>query len=452
MSHKREALSLSQLVVNIENPRFEIVSNQREALLTMIEDQNGKLERLAADIVEYGLSPHEAIIVAPHKTLEGHYNVLEGNRRVTALKLLFNPNLVPDKNKALSSKLRKLSLDFLKRPIDTVNCVIFQDEKDAFRWVKLIHTGENDGIGRVTWDAQQKSRYEERAEGKSSLALQVLNFLQKQNDFDQNFKHQLKNIPLSSLQRLVGDPNFRGAIGIDFKNGEAFTNLDPTEVIKPLKKVVKDLISNDFSIKDIYYKEDRLKYIDSFESCYLPDKTNTLAGNWQLNSINVPVKPLQKTEAPVATKNILNSSHTARTALVPRDLVIKINQPFAQQLFDELKSLDLRHYTLTGAVSLIHFIHYSIDLAILKLKVPEVSITDNLAIKVDLVANYFIENGYFCTSIKDKGPKDFTSLNSILPSEMDELRFKTNNFPEATGLRKAWDDVEPLIIKIWELI
>jgi len=49
------------LNINIENPRFEMVGSQRDAIQLMIEDHKDKLFKLAEDIMEEGLNPGETI-------------------------------------------------------------------------------------------------------------------------------------------------------------------------------------------------------------------------------------------------------------------------------------------------------------------------------------------------------------------------------------------------------
>ena len=67
MGFTRKLIDLSLLNINIENPRFEIVGNQREAIKTMIVDQGDKLTKLASDIVMQGLNPGDSIFVVKHE-------------------------------------------------------------------------------------------------------------------------------------------------------------------------------------------------------------------------------------------------------------------------------------------------------------------------------------------------------------------------------------------------
>jgi hypothetical protein len=211
MGHDYKNIQLTLLNINVENPRFEIVGNQRSAISQMIDDQGTKLSKLAEDILDYGLNPSEWIIAVQDVKSEDHYNVLEGNRRITALKLLYNPDLIPEKHKSLLNSFRKLSKEFYKNPISEISCIVFQDEKDANRWIKLKHTGENEGVGVVSWDAQQKARFEEHMKGTTSLALQVIDFL-KHQQIDNALKNDLATLPSSSLHRLLSDPDFRKTI------------------------------------------------------------------------------------------------------------------------------------------------------------------------------------------------------------------------------------------------
>ena len=231
MAYERTLIDITDLNINIENPRFEMVGNQRAAIKTMIEDQGDKLFKLADDITNEGLNPGDPIFITKHEKQTSHFNVLEGNRRVTALKLLENPDLIPETNKSLLNKFKKLTEQYSKKPLEKVPCILFDEEKEAEHWIELKHTGQNDGVGTVVWDAQQKARYDERVKGTSSYALQIIDFLQKEDSVNSELKQKLNKLKSSSLQRLATDPDFRRVSGIDIKDGKA-------EAKNPSKKPV----------------------------------------------------------------------------------------------------------------------------------------------------------------------------------------------------------------------
>lgn len=451
MSNKRILVDLSDLNINIENPRFEMVGNQREAIKTMIEDQKEKLVKLAEDIVNDGLNPGDPIFITKHERQDNQYNVLEGNRRVTALKLLENPDLIPETNKSLLGKFKKLSEQYSKVAIEKVPCIIFDDEKEAEHWIELKHTGQNDGIGTVGWDAQQKARFDERVKGTSSYALQIIDFLHKEDTVDVELKRNLNKVKSSSLQRLATDPDFRRVAGIDIKDGKVVTRYDPSEVAKPLSKVANDLLRDDFTVKDIYYKDDRLLYLETFKKSDLPDKTQELEGDWELISKTRPKKAApKKTETKAKkSKSLISKRHT----IIPKSTIITINQPRINKIYHELKDLDLRDFENSGAITFRVFIELTMDSYIEKFPISGVNNNSKLSHKLKSVA----------TDVEKKGILDKHKLKgAYTASTMQDSIFSIDTFnafvhnkdfhPEAESIKKNWDNLEIFFVKLWELI
>lgn len=103
-----KTINISNLLLDLDNPRFpRIVESQREALNLMIEIQSDKIELLASDIAKFGLDPSERLIVYKNELSEDpkSYTVAEGNRRLTALKLLQEPDL--SENERTKSRIKK---------------------------------------------------------------------------------------------------------------------------------------------------------------------------------------------------------------------------------------------------------------------------------------------------------------------------------------------------------
>lgn len=158
-----KTIKLTSLFVNTENYRFEPLSSQKEAIDKMVEDQEDKLYSLVDDIVTNGLSPVDLIIVTPSED-SSKYIVLEGNRRITSLKLLNNPTLIDDKYASLRKKFQKLQKDKanIVAELKSISCAVFENPAEADIWIKRKHSGELNGVGTVTWNAQQKQRFEEK--------------------------------------------------------------------------------------------------------------------------------------------------------------------------------------------------------------------------------------------------------------------------------------------------
>lgn len=451
MNHTRALISISDLRINIENPRFEMVGNQREAIKTMIEDQGEKLLKLAEDIHNEGLNPGDPIFVVKHEKHENQFNVLEGNRRVTALKLLENPDLIPETNKSLLNKFKKISERFSKSPIEKVSCIVFKKEEDAEHWIELKHTGQNDGVGTVGWDAQQKARFDERVKGTSSYALQVIDFLQKEDTVDLELKKNLSKVKSSSLQRLLTDPDFRKVAGIDIKDGKVLTKYDPAEIAKPLSKAASDLLRKDFTVKNIYYKDDRLNYLETFKKSDLPDKTQELTGNWELISTTRPKKSdPEKIRSKIKKNKTLRSK---RYTIIPKSTIIPINQPRVNKIYHELKDLDLRDFENSGAITFRVFIELSMDSYLEKYPISGTTNNSKLSHKLKSVASD-LETKKILDKHKLKGAYTAATMkDSIFSIDTFNAFVHNKDFnPDQEQLKKNWDNLEIFFIKLWELI
>lgn len=456
MNHETKLIKISNLKINFENPRFENVQNQREAINSMIENQKEKLIRLADDIIENGLNPSDLIIVTPDLSDSNSYIVLEGNRRITTLKILNNPNLVSATSmNGLLNRFKKLSERFNENPFSKVQCVVFENETEAMKWIKLKHTGENDGVGTVTWDAQQKARFEEKIEGKSSLALQIIEYLKKDNGFDENLKSELPKMPSSNLQRLLTDPNVRKVIGLNLKDGKIVTTYTPDEIRKPLTKIIRDLISTDFTVKQIYYKEDREKYIETFDKLDIPSKNdNAHIEEWEIENKNF-VKNTS-VENNIVTKvdkrpyNVPLSIN--RKNLIPVSCVIKINISRVNKIYRELKSINVDEFENAVSVLFRVFIELSID-SFVESKKLNCKIDDSLALKVGKVVEYLKNNTDITTQQLSPVNTSLSNKNSYL-SMVTFNQYVHNKYviPSPKELKISWDGLEPFIVKLWETI
>lgn len=285
-------VELDKLLVNPGNYRFEAVKDQQEAMLTMLKLQNNKIISLARDIAQNGLNPTKRPVAKEVES--GKYVVLEGNRRITALKLMTNPDGLPG-DYLFKSIFQDLHASYKDSLPKVVECVIFpEDQQDiADRWVLLEHTGQNQGKGTVPWNSVQKQRFESRHKQQElSRSLQVLEFLEKRGV-------DTSSIEATNLERLLTTPQVRLALGLDFSNKQ-LTLLEPeADVLQKLNKVVERMNAKGFSVGEIYKVGDRLAWIQDV-----------------LGLQPAPAIPLANiTPAPLATSN--NNATTSAPQAAP---------------------------------------------------------------------------------------------------------------------------------------
>lgn len=252
-------INITNLLLNPSNPRFNPVEHQSEAIDAMIRDQQDKLVVLAKHIALYGLNPSDLILVKPYNK---QWVVCEGNRRVTALKLANEPSLISSDFPKLKKEFQLLSLTIDKNLLENIQCVILDNEDEINEWVRLKHTGQNEGSGTVSWDGQQTSRFRAIAEGKPDMRLTFLDDLRRIEAVPQFIKDRLGDIKKTNFDRLIGDPDIRNILGLEIVDNK----LQLVEGINPfLLMVLSDLVYEDLSVGTIYLKKDRIKYIESLK-------------------------------------------------------------------------------------------------------------------------------------------------------------------------------------------
>lgn len=439
-------ITLTDLHVNTENYRFEPVASQKEAIDRIIDDQGDKLYALAAHIVENGLNPNDRIQVTTSNHDKTKFNVLEGNRRIVTLKLLSNPDLIDSgKHSSLRKKFRKLYDKNKSQAITELECTVYDDPSEADKWIKLKHAGQSEGVGTVAWNAQQVQRFEEKVEGKSSIALQTIKILHNSPDVPTDIKRNLADLKITNLDRLLSDPDVRDFLGIEINNGIIQSEVAEKEVIKGLIQVVKDLLNPNFKVKQIYTKEDRHDYIKHFSKPSKPDTNNKALKPWQFNG--TPSSPTSK------AKSRPRPNPTDRSTLIPRTCVLKINNPKVNAIYHELQKLKIENFTNAAAVSLRVFIELSLDCYIENKKPTTATINSTLLTKVTEVANHLetskLADKHICKGIRSSA----NNKNDLLGIETWHAYVHNPKFsPTVSNLIITWDNIQPFIERVWESI
>ena len=448
-THSIEEIRPTQLLLDTQNPRYEELAGQDAALKEMLDKQKAKLVKLAGDIVENGLSPSDLPIVIPAPNGdEGMYLVLEGNRRVAAIKVLANPELIKlASDKATREKLEALSEGYGKSPVERINCVMFESRKDASHWIELRHRGENQGVGIVQWDAQATDRFRERLTGKVSAEKQVLEFVKQEGELGRESLKNIDKFPLSSLKRLVSDPDVRKRLGLKTVDSKVQSLFVKEEVAKGLTRIVGDLADQSITVTDIKQKQDRADYIEGIPDSNLPDPSQTAESAWPLDD------PGKATKAATTTKKKKKKSKPpsyARKALIPKSVTLSIEHPRINRIYYELRSLDVEGYTNSCAVMLRVFLELSLD----EYSAREGGVfhsNDKLSKKIRRAANDMQSKGYLS--------KDDLKPIRTAASKPDDL-FSTSTLnayvhnskiqPIAKDLKITWDNTQQFFEKLHE--
>jgi hypothetical protein len=255
----RNSIKVVDLYLDTKNPRQETTS-QEEAVEWLCDNEN--IDNLAKDIVSNGLNPLELTGVFKDGEV---WVVVEGNRRICALKLLIEPENSP--NTTLKNKLKKYKDSWID-PIDQLECICFVSREEADIWLDRLHQGEQDGLGRSQWNATQKQRRSDSPQNKR--ALNVLDYaLAKGWVSEEDIKEKL-----TTATRYLNNEQLRLALGLG-ESVDSVTHTRPLETFNNLvKNFINDLITSDVSgAVSSRANKDKIKdYAKSIEASN-PDKT-----------------------------------------------------------------------------------------------------------------------------------------------------------------------------------
>lgn len=139
-------INLGKLLLDEQNPRLPTTVGRREGEMIEYIARTTSIAEIMVAIAENGYFPGEPLIVIPGK--RGKFIVVEGNRRLTALKLLQDPSLFPK-----SRKIAEIAANADHHPTD-IPCVIFQTRNEVVNYLGYRHI-----TGVKQWEPLAKARY-----------------------------------------------------------------------------------------------------------------------------------------------------------------------------------------------------------------------------------------------------------------------------------------------------
>ena len=252
----RADLPIDELLLDAWNPRHGEVEDQGAALERLVAGNPQQLRNLAEDIAENGLHPGLSFLVFPAE--DGQFVVLDGNRRLAAIKLLMQPDTAPTSWRPITNEIKVDLASFQNLP-----CTILETREQGRLWLERMHTGQMNGVGVVQWPPIAQHRFsprnDQRGRGAAALA-----WLSNHTEADASEFHQaIETVEgeITTFGRFVQTTAVRPILGYDFKGSELVPTKGTSDesLYERLIAAVRDLAGGK-DVNDLRSIEQRVEY------------------------------------------------------------------------------------------------------------------------------------------------------------------------------------------------
>ncbi|MGW3461192.1 hypothetical protein ACWDE9_17100 [Streptomyces olivaceoviridis] len=360
---EQKDFAVTDLTLDRQNPRHDVPTpTTREAISALLATDPEKWVNLAQDIASEGLNPTELTIVVKE---EGDMVVIEGNRRISALKALLDPTLVED------PEIRQQIAIIARRNRTTiprvVRCIVSPSRDAARHWITLRHTGENGGVGVVRWNHEQVTRYAK----KKNPSERALRFIHQVNLWYANDRELLLDVEkvrstrLTTLARVLSDSKVRNALGIEFTEKGILTDYEPEAMHSSVRKLFSDLASH-LSVSHVKNRDQRREYVAGIKN-YLPQNSDRLTQPRLIPSPDAtpptasPVIPPAQTATPQTKPPAAGRSNQDKRVF--QNVVLRNVSPRTAKVLNEAKKVIITESPNIAAI----MIRAVIDIAVTEL-------------------------------------------------------------------------------------
>lgn len=448
---------VDDLLLDLDNPRTGTVQGQAEALEAIIKLNSQHFRNIMRSIKENDLDPGDSFYVIPDEE-EGSFITVDGNRRLAALKVLNNPDLLAGTKLGDNAKkrLRETASDFV--PVEPISCVVFESRADANDWIERRHGKGLEGEGRIAWGTLESERFQ-----KDRTVLDVIGFVERNSTYEeadwQRIKKSVEKNPTTLRRFLVSKAGKQqlGFVEKDENGGPAFKR-DPEYIIKVLSQIFSDIDVGEITSRTYNKASDISEYLEGMQD--IPNaakQMETAPHAFASTNIEDGVKrPRLATKADAAAVMKVKRVTPPRMTLAPG------KHPFAEpkeekgkQLLREASRLKLKDLPLGSAFLFRAMLEYATDTEmrasgishknaageVLDLKGRFNTVADHLAKTTGRLQEQGDLNPIKTTLNAKHGSVTIAALNGYIHNRYQK--------PSLDDLRNAWDHAVPLFAAIF---
>lgn len=471
---KEKQLPVRNILLDPRNPRIPPVGEplDQHSLLAELVDHD-KIYELAQNIVQNGYYPVESLIVVKEG---GKTIVIEGNRRLAALKLLITPEDAPEdqipKFRALSYRIDKVAIEKVKvvlAPKREATAPILMNRhtyRQIEAWEPIMQASFYSGLlhNGVTIDDLSREYNVSKLSILQSLRLYKMYQIACSLELPDNVAKIVTNpreFKATTLQRFYERPVSQEFLGIQLSTevADIVGVIDEGEFKKGYKRVVTDIATGKIDSRSIGKTTQIRVYISNIPEQERPNLSKK--GSFTSDTL---LKRTGGEATEVIAKRGIASSRPKRkhVGLIPRRVSCDVDNQRINNIVNELRKLPVAKYPNATAVlfrsllemALSHYLDASGDLYVIiddeKRRLVKINkpLKRNWHPSLKRMLRHL--TGQKCNIIQNPNMKNalgkFTNKANELLSH-DDLNFFVHNqyyAPNEESLRGYWGQLEDL--------
>jgi hypothetical protein len=454
-------VAIDDLLLDHENPRLGTVESQAAALRALIRLSVRNFSTMMRSIKEHGLDPGDLFYLVDESEETGveGYTVIDGNRRLAALKVLRQPTLLsgtgaPDK---VVKKLRSAADGFDRTTVgDTRTCVLFDSRADAEDWILRRHGRNLEGEERIHWGPLEIQRFQ----GDRSV-LDILDFLERNGGYTPDEWSAMRaKLERRSyvLRRFLESKAGIEALGLGVEEADGnrlpTTTRGPEYLLRLLKRLIEDAASGAIDTRQYNKAAQIAEYFDELPEDLQPDSDEAGSEPTRFCDLDLPSDEDDAVPPPTPPPPPKTRPAKLRDTLAPKQL--EFTQPInakGRQFIREATSVKLKSAPLSAAFLLRGFIQFVVDGYMHDNGLPfwEGTKQLDLSLRADRVIDHLIKNKKAKSGnlngirrrLSETAKKNPSSIQALNDYHHDQYQV-----PDVDSLRAGWDDATALFVAV----
>lgn len=454
MSTEKFEASLEELLLDLDNPRMTPVTTQAEALEGLVRLDPAKFRNMMKSIRDHGLDPGDSFYVISSEDDED-YIVVDGNRRLAALKVLQNPALLKGTRlpESMQRPLLKAGAGFVLPADFSVDSTLFDSRETARAWIERRHGRGMDGEARIPWNSADIQRFQ----GDRSI-LDVIEFLERNSGFSEGDWARIKGSLVrstSTLRRVLDSRPGKELVGYEKgtrETGPTFTG-DTKEVLAFLSHIAAEIDSNNLNSRTVNTAGDVQDYLDSLPPELKPKPSKSTPRSFAQTDIEIPggkAKSQPKSGDQDKKKKSKPMPKERLTLAPPKHHFAAPEREKGRQLVREAAALKLRQTPLAAGFTFRAIIEFSVDTYMKAHALPAGKDGKPLELggRLDKVIDHLVANGVAkrgdlqpIKTTLTSGPMSIGALNGFIHNDYQ--------MPTPDALLTAWENASPLFVCVF---